>query len=316
MNTQVWKSSAPSNIALIKYMGKVPGQANQTVNPTLSYTLKHLISEVEISLSHDSHDHYEPLPDSNFVVTGPHEKKFLNFLQTIKSKFNSQHKFVVKSRNNFPSDCGLASSASSFAALTAAATKAICDLNDQPQLSLQQQALLSREGSGSSCRSFFSPWGFWSEDAVSEIQLPYNNLYHMVFIVSKTQKKVSSSEAHKRVVTSSLFEGRSTRARVRLGQLVEAFQLKNWQKAYEICWAEFWDMHALFETSTPSFGYMLPETMEVLNWIRDFWKMIGDGPIVTMDAGPNIHFLFRPDQKEMMENFYVKWKDKYQIMKS
>lgn len=316
MNTQVWKSSAPSNIALIKYMGKVPGVTNQTVNPTLSYTLKHLVSDVEISLSHDSYDHYEALPDSNFVVTGPHEKKFLNFLKVIKDKLNCSYNFTVRSRNNFPSDCGLASSASSFAALTAAATKAICELQDRPQLSLQQQALLSREGSGSSCRSFFAPWGFWSEDTVSEIQLPYNHLYHMVFIVSRAQKKVSSSEAHKRVPTSALFEGRATRARIRMGQLVEALQIKNWPKAYEICWAEFWDMHALFETSTPSFGYILPETMEILNWIRDFWKMIGDGPIVTMDAGPNIHFLFRPDQREMMHNFHEKWKEKYQIIMS
>ena len=316
MNTLTWKSSAPSNIALIKYMGKIPGLTNQTVNPTLSYTLKHLTSDVELVLTTDSQDRFEPLPNSNLNLGGPQEKKFLNFLNTIKTKFNCNHNFIVKSRNNFPSDCGLASSASSFAALTSVATKAICELQEQPTLSIQQQALLSREGSGSSCRSFFSPWGFWSENTVSELQLPYTNLYHMVFVVSKAQKKVSSSEAHKRVPTSQLFEGRAQRARIRMGQLVEALQIKNWPKAYEICWAEFWDMHALFETSTPSFGYIMPETMEILNWIRDFWKMIGDGPIVTMDAGPNIHFLFRPDQKEMMENFYKKWSPKYLILKS
>lgn len=310
-----WRSSAPSNIALIKYMGKIPGLTNQTVNPTLSYTLKHLTSEVELILTTDDQDHYEPLPNSNIVLGGPQEKKFLNFLSHIKNKFNSPHHFIVRSRNNFPSDCGLASSASSFAALTSVATKAICELQEQPLVSIQQQANLSREGSGSSCRSFFSPWGFWSEDTVSDLALPYMQLYHMVFVVSKSIKKVSSSEAHKRVVTSSLFEGRAQRARLRMGQLVEALQTKNWPKAYEICWAEFWDMHALFETSSPSFGYILPETMEVLNWIQDFWKMIGDGPLVTMDAGPNIHFLFRLDQKEMMDNFVSKWSSKFQIIR-
>lgn len=316
MTNDLWKSSAPSNIALIKYMGKVPGAVNQTVNPTLSYTLKHLTSEVELQLSPDNSDHFELLPNSNLVIGGPQEKRFLGFLKHIKSKFNCEQNFIVRSRNNFPSDCGLASSASSFAALTSATIKAICDLQEKPPLSVQQMALISREGSGSSCRSFFTPWGFWSEDSVSDLALPYSNLHHMVFVVSKNVKKVSSSEAHKRVVTSSLFEGRPQRARLRLGLLVSALQSKDWAKAYEICWAEFWDMHALFETSVPSFGYILPETMEILNWIRDFWKMIGDGPIVTMDAGPNIHFLFRPDQKEMMENFNTKWAHKYQIIKN
>lgn len=316
MNNTTWKSSAPSNIALIKYMGKIPGAVNQTINPTLSYTLKNLTSEVELELSPDQNDHFEVLPNSNVVIGASQEKRFLNFLKHIKSKFNCHESFIIRSKNNFPSDCGLASSASSFAALTSATVKAICELQEKPPLSVQQMALISREGSGSSCRSFFSPWGFWSEDSVSELALPYTQLHHLVFVVSKSVKKVSSSEAHKRVVTSYLFEGRSQRARVRLGLLVAALQSKDWFKAYEICWAEFWDMHALFETSTPSFGYMLPDTIEVLNWIRDFWKMIGDGPLVTMDAGPNIHFLFRPDQKEMMDNFYSKWSSKFQMIKN
>ncbi len=316
MNNLTWKSSAPSNIALIKYMGKIPGLTNQTVNPTLSYTLNHLTSDVELMLTTDTKDHFEALPGSDLNLSGAQEKKFLNFFNLIKGKFNCKYNFIVKSKNNFPSDCGLASSASSFAALTSAASKAICELQDQPMLSIQQQALLSREGSGSSCRSFYSPWGFWSEDTVSELKLPFSKLYHMVFVVSRDPKKVSSSEAHNRVITSQLFEGRAQRARIRMGQLVEALQIKNWQKTYEICWAEFWDMHAMFETSIPSFGYMQPQTLEILNWIRDFWKMIGDGPIITMDAGPNVHFLFRPDQKMMMDNFYDKWNSKYQIMRN
>ena len=28
-----------------------------------------------------------------------------------------------------------------------------------------------------------------------------------------------------------------------------------------------------------------------------------DGPLVTMDAGPNIHLLYRPDQAELARQF-------------
>lgn len=312
---KTWAETAPSNIALIKYMGKIEGSVNQTINPTLSYTLPHLITEVQLSPSPDGRDYFEPLPGSNIQLSAQQEIRFLNFLKSIKSAFNYDGSFIVKSGNNFPSDCGLASSASSFAALTKTAVKAICEIQNKALPPNEVQALLSRKGSGSSCRSFFGPWAFWSEEAVSEVKLPYSELNHMVFIVSNAVKKVSSSEAHKRVVTSPLFVGREERAKVRLGQLLQAFQTKNWQQAYEVCWSEFWDMHALFETSQPSFGYFVPETVKVLNWIRDFWKMIGDGPIVTMDAGPNIHFLFRPGQKDMMENIYSKWSSEFKILR-
>ncbi|NJL25701.1 MAG: hypothetical protein HC902_11360 [Calothrix sp. SM1_5_4] len=78
---------------------------------------------------------------------------------------------------------------------------------------------------------------------------------------------MSSSEAHLRVTSSALFAGRPERAQRRLRDLQAALlscaggELSAWREVFEICWAEFWDMHALFETSRPSFGYMTGETV-------------------------------------------------------
>ena len=35
--------------------------------------------------------------------------------------------------------------------------------------------------------------------------------------------------------------------------------------------------------------------------LENFWHKNKDGPIITMDAGPNIHLLFRQDQKKMCD---------------
>jgi diphosphomevalonate decarboxylase len=58
-------------------------------------------------------------------------------------------------------------------------------------------------------------------------------------------------------------------------------------------------MHALFETSSPSFGYIQSKTRLVLAEIEKFRKANGDGPIATIDAGPNVHLLWRKDQDEL-----------------
>jgi diphosphomevalonate decarboxylase len=43
---------------------------------------------------------------------------------------------------------------------------------------------------------------------------------------------------------------------------------------------------------------MRPGTLEALNRLRGIWQTENDGPLVTLDAGANVHVLIRPDQRE------------------
>ncbi len=142
------------------------------------------------------------------------------------------------------------------------------------------------------------------------------NLRHQVVVIDSQVKEVSSSEAHRRVASSGLFEGRPARAEKRLADLMQAFRFGDWRKAYEVCWSEFWDMHALFETSEPNFGYMRPGTLEVLDYAKKSWRDSGDGPLVTMDAGPNVHFLFRSDQDELRTKYFSDLQKRFRVFES
>jgi diphosphomevalonate decarboxylase len=299
-----WKATAPSNIALIKYMGKTDHSGNRPTNASLSYTLPHLKSLVEIELAPGAAtDRWEPLreyegrPLAEISLSEKGKARFLAHLLKLKAHYGFEGSFVVRSANDFPSDCGLASSASSFAALTMAALDALSACTGRQPPSVTEAADWSRQGSGSSCRSFFAPWSVWSEEgAVGVSDLGYGNLLHQVVVVDQEIKAVSSSEAHRRVTSSRLFEGRPERADQRVRELVAALKAKNWREAFEITWAEFWDMHALFETSQPSFGYMTAGSLEVLRLVRErCWDRSGMGPLVTMDAGPNVHLLWQND---------------------
>ena len=37
--------------------------------------------------------------------------------------------------------------------------------------------------------------------------------------------------------------------------------------------------------------------------LQTLWEKEGDGPLITMDAGPNIHLLYRLDQADMAFKF-------------
>lgn len=297
-----WLMQAPANIALIKYMGKKDQHSNSPDNPSLSYTLNNLLSTVRLDPLPGSTDRWEPLNSPTaaaFTLSATGQTRYLQHLARLKDYFAYNGAFLVQSSNNFPHSSGLASSASSFAALTRCASLALSELTGKPLPTELEQAQLSRLGSGSSCRSFFSPWALWEEDTVVPVVLPYTDLLHQVVIISNAAKEVSSSEAHKRVKSSLLYANRAERATANLSTLLHAFHTQNWASAYDVCWREFQDMHHLFSTCDQPFSYIGEPTLNLLHRLQALWDKQGDGPLITMDAGPNIHLLYRPDQSEL-----------------
>ena len=114
---------------------------------------------------------------------------------------------------------------------------------------------------------------------------------------------MSSKEAHLRIETSPLYSGRAQQAQTNLKLLLQALESQNWKSAYQICWHEFQDMHRLFSTCDQPFTYMSERSLSALDLLRDLWLREGDGPLVTMDAGPNIHLLYRTDQAALARRF-------------
>lgn len=278
-----WTATMPANIALIKYMGKQPGQI--PTNPSLSITVPRFTSTVTLTTAHS--DHWDTQDWSE-----PAKSRFLNHLKWLKKTTDCNQCFSISSHNHFPDTCGLASSASSFAALTHAFF-----LATQPQMPLEEQASYSRMGSGSSCRSFLSPLALWDNTDVSAINSPIQ-WRHKVIVINASKKKVSSSEAHQRVTTSPLFLNRAQRAKDRLNQLITALEHNHWEQLFLICWDEFQDMHDLFKTATPPFQYIEEATEQALKICQQFWHLHGTGPMVTLDAGPNIHLFFQCETTE------------------
>jgi diphosphomevalonate decarboxylase len=310
LSTDVVVAEMPSNIALIKYMGKVKGgERNKPTNSSLSLTLSHLRTRVEISPRTDSYDVWEPLPnEKSWIATKLSDrgrKRYLAHFEFLKQKLGLVGSYNVRSANNFPSDCGIASSASSFAALTQATYELAQSQDKNLDLSLLQLAELSRVGSGSSIRSFLSPLVLWNAQGISVLNVQMPELRHQVVVVDHEKKAIGSSDAHERVTTSLLFQGRPERAEKRLADLVISFEKQDWHESFQLIWAEFWDMHALFATSNPAFHYITPQSLQVLNLVYDHWATQNDGPWVTMDAGANIHLIYRADQNEVQAKLAV-----------
>ena len=323
-------AEAPSNIALVKYMGKKDASRNIPENPSLSLTLSSLKSIVELTLR-DGSQGVSWIPQLPSLPGGcPGEspqlsssgiQKVIKHVERVKLRlpvlFNEwkiplhQQRFekcqiILKTANTFPQASGIASSASSFAALTLAVGAAFSSSrkvfeevwSKEPELR-RAFAQISREGSGSSCRSFEGPWVEWNEDRaqlVSDSAL--DQLAHFVVLIKTDPKKVSSSEAHLRIKTSPLWTGRVQRTQDRVVRLKSAIQRGRIDEVSDIAWDEAWEMHSLFHTSQKPFTYWEPGSIHGLKYFSEPSESWPSAPIVTLDAGPNLHVLVLKKDQE------------------
>jgi diphosphomevalonate decarboxylase len=289
---------APSNIAVIKYMGKSDTSVNLPANSSLSLTLDSLCTMTELEYSPASGFQLEwtgvsemggralrplPLRDKDRPKMERHFRRVLeHFGAPLTGRWH------VRTGNAFPAGAGIASSASGFAALTLAISAVI----GKRQAPRSELAALSRQGSGSSCRSFEGPWVQWDLAHAGSVESSFDPLTDLVILIEESEKVVGSSEAHQRVHSSPKWNGRVERAQARLAEIRSSLSEGDWKAFSTTCWQEAMDMHELFHTSEPSFSYWTPQTREVLAWLESIGAHRGDVKIgVTLDAGPNVHLL-------------------------
>jgi diphosphomevalonate decarboxylase len=139
---------AHANIALVKYWGKRDPVLNLPATGSLSLTLAELTTNATAEPWDGDSD--ELILDG-YMVAGAGRARFSAWLDLVRELAGRPgQKFRVESANDFPTASGLASSASAYAALAVAVSRAA-------GLDLAPRALsiLARRGSGSAARSIY-----------------------------------------------------------------------------------------------------------------------------------------------------------------
>ncbi len=281
---------AHPNIAFIKYWGNRDDALRLPANGSISMDLAGL--ETRTTVRFDPALRADSLSLNNSAMTGKGLERVSAFLDLVRRMAGFDLRAAVDSRNNFPSGAGIASSASAFAALALAATKAAgLDLTEA------ELSRLARRGSGSACRSVpggFVEWlpGSGDEDsfAVSIAPPEHWPLVDVVAILSGAHKPTGSTEGHALAGTSPLQAARVADAPRRLGICRQAILTRDFAAFAEIVELDSTLMHAVMMTSAPPLFYWQPATLEVLAAVRQA-RSKGLAACATVDAGSNVHVI-------------------------
>lgn len=298
---------APSNIALVKYWGKTTPQIPK--NASLSFTLSEAVTQTKVEFTPLE----SPVQNVQFsIFFEGHEKpsfrpKLEAFFEHILpyQPFLKQYHLTIHSQNTFPHSSGIASSASSMAALAA------CLMDLEMQLApltkeekIKKTSFLARLGSGSACRSTQGPMMAWGTHAdltsSSDLEAVAIENVHDVFLtfcdtillIDKGQKQVSSTVGHKLMHQHPYATQRFAQANKHLSDLLPILQQGDIDAFIPLVEKEALDLHAMMMTSDPFFILMQPNTLHVLNKIWTFRKETKIPVCFTLDAGANVHVLY------------------------
>lgn len=287
-------ATAPSNIAFIKYWGKKDEGLKLPENGSISMNLSNLLTTTTVE--------FDPsfTKDSVIINNKIDEKeagRVIKHLDLIRKQAGITLKAKVISSNNFPIGTGLSSSASGFAALTLASTKAVGLKSNEKELSI-----LARHGSGSACRSISSGFVEWDTTHAKSIYPPdYWAILDVIAIVSRHKKDISSTDGQKFARTSPFFMTRLNNINKRINQFKESLKTKNFPQFGQIVEHEALELHAVMLTSTPSLIYLSPETIKLMKLVKK-WRSDGLEVYFTVNTGQDIHLIVEEKNKEELVN--------------
>ncbi|MBN1606752.1 MAG: diphosphomevalonate decarboxylase [Polyangiaceae bacterium] len=296
LTTLTARTVAHANIALAKYWGKHDSARNLTAVPSLSLTLDRLRTETDILFDAGLAQDEASIDDE--PLYGRPLERVVALIDQLRAMAGVTLCARVTSTNSFPTASGLASSASGFAALVLAGSKAL-----GLSLSLPELSALARGASASAARSLFG--GFVALEAGAEAAVPVAPRDHwdvvmLVAVVTRATKGVASTEGMGHTArTSPYYRAWVDSAPEVFQEVRRAVQERNLEVLGEAMEHSALLMHACMLASRPSLFYLTPSTLVVLDAVRSL-RNAGVSAYFTMDAGPHVKVLTLPVHAEQV----------------
>lgn len=295
-------SVAHPNIALAKYWGKRSIPGNYPAVPSLSVTLDGMATRT--TLRFDPRLAEDRFILGNELVLGRPLERITKLVDEVRAAAGFSTRASIVSANDFPTASGLASSASGFAALALAAVTA-AGLEWSPA----RISDLARRASASAGRSVYGGYvrldagplqGDGTQELAAQPVAPAS-AFPMKVVVCVTHegaKAVASTDGMLRTMETSPFYERWLSYGIENEQaLREALLANDFARVGELAEASALAMHA--SALACGVSYFNGATLEILKQLRVL-RAAGLQVYGTIDAGPHVKVLVRPDQEPIV----------------
>lgn len=290
-----YTAKAHTNIALLKYWGKADANLIIPTTSSISLTLNEFYTETTVWF--DPQLKTDVVSLDGQTLSQEASQKVVHLLTLIRQLSGLSHYAHVVSQNHVPTAAGLASSASAFAALAAAASRA-----SGLMLSRTELSRLARRGSGSASRSIFGGFAQWQrgQDDQSSFAKPIMEtitwpIQLLTVLIDDQPKKISSRQGMQLTQTTAPgYQDWVNETNAANETALTAISSHDLPTLGALAEHNALAMHALNQTARPAFSYLTERSWQVIHLAQRLRTTQSIPVYATMDAGPNVKLISRP----------------------
>jgi len=259
----------------------------------------HTRTTVEFSMDYD---------EDTFVVDGEEldgraYERVEAVVEKARSKSDAAHTVYpvrLESENSFPSNVGLGSSSSGFAAAAMALAEA-ADLD----ASRQEISTIARVGSASSARAVTGAFsqlytGLNDEDCYSE-RIPSDLHENLKIVVGLVPYHKETEDAHREAADSHMFQARNAHIHGQIAEMRDALRDNDFERTFELAEQDSLSLAATTMTGPSGWVYWQPATLAIFNTVRELREEEDIPVYFSTDTGASVYVNTTEEYAEQVE---------------
>ncbi|THE66296.1 diphosphomevalonate decarboxylase [Salinadaptatus halalkaliphilus] len=259
----------------------------------------HTRTTVEFSMDYD---------EDTFVVDGEElegraHERVEAVVEKARSKSDAAHTVYpvrLESENSFPSNVGLGSSSSGFAAAAMALAEA-ADLD----CSLPEISTIARVGSSSAARAVTGAFsqlntGLNDEDCRSE-RIPTDLHENLKIIVGLVPYHKETEDAHEEAADSHMFQARNAHIHGQIAEMRDSLRNNDFEGVFELAEHDSLSLAATTMTGPEGWVYWQPATLAIFNRVRKLREQEDIPVYFSTDTGASVYVNTTDEHAEYVE---------------
>ncbi|WP_276252941.1 phosphomevalonate decarboxylase MvaD [Halomontanus rarus] len=286
---------------LVKYHGMRDDIERQPYHDSISLCTapSHTRTTVEFSMDYD---------EDTYVVDGEElEGRAFDRLEAVVEKArglsdaaHTVYPVRIESENSFPSNVGLGSSSSGFAAAARALAEAA-----EIDATLPEISTIARVGSASAARSVTGAFsqlhtGLNDEDCRSR-RIPTDLHENLKIVVGLVPYHKETEDAHREAADSHMFQARNAHIHGQIAKMRDALREDDFERTFELAEQDSLSLAATTMTGPSGWVYWQPATLAIFNRVRKLREEEDIPVYFSTDTGASVYVNTTEEHAERVE---------------
>jgi phosphomevalonate decarboxylase len=223
------------------------------------------------------------------TLAGSGADRVRSVVDEVRDRAGIDHRVRLESENDFPTNIGLGSSASGFAAAALACVEAA-----GLDLTLPEVSAIARRGSASAARATTGAFsdlhaGINDEDCRSErLDVDDDLADDLRIVIGKVPAYKETQAAHDEAEDSHMFEARRAHLHDQLAEVRDALRAGDFERVFETAEHDSLSLAATTMTGPAGWVYWKPDTLEIFDAVRNL-RSDGVPAYFSTDTGATVY---------------------------